>query len=160
MRKIIFAGSTNAEFGRGKDKKKRKSKGLLKAAGTVAAGAGVGGYLGGRNSQRAYSRLMYESVLGNRNPTNENINAVRSNFLKYRIGKGNAKADVFKKGFNAVTKEGAIKGAAFLGGITLASIGAKKIYEKLKNRKTLKIAGKPIKINGKNLVYNKPNRDG
>jgi len=45
MRKIKFVGSTDSFYARGKDKKKRKSRGLLATAGLGTVGAGIGSEL-------------------------------------------------------------------------------------------------------------------
>lgn len=139
--------STNIEFGRGKDKQKRKRKALLTGVGTIGGASAVGGALGARSYQRKFTRLMYEIYPRNNNPTKTNVDAVTRNFRKYKLGQGSAKADVTKKLFNQVTKEGGVKGAALLGATAAGALGARAIYKKLKNRKAVKIAGKTLYIN-------------
>ena len=148
MRNITFIGQINSTYGRGRDKQQRKRKSLLAGVGTVGGASVVGGALGARNNERAYSRFIYEGMM-KKNPTNTNINAIRKNFKNYKMGQGSLKADVFKKQFSSLSREGGLKGAVFLGGVTAGALGLKVAYNKLKNRKT-------IKIGNKTLSYQKP----
>ena len=148
MRNIYFLGSTNTKFGRGRDKIKRKRKNLLTTAGAIAGSSAIGGILGSRNDERAYSRIIYENTL-KRKATDTNVAAIRKNFKNYKLGQGSLKADVFKKYFNRMSREGGVRGAVLLGGIAAGALGTKATYNKLKNRKT-------IKIGNKTLSYQKP----
>lgn len=152
MKNITFIGqinSTNIEFGRGKDKTKRKRKALLTTAGTIGSASAVGGALGTRSYQRKYARFIYEGMLNGRKPTNTNVSAIAKNLQRYKLGQGPIKADLIKRQFNQLSREGGLKGAALLGATAAGALGLKATYNKLKNRKTIKIAGKT-------LSYQKP----
>lgn len=155
MRNITFIGqikSTNIEFGRGKDKKKRARRNYLLGVGT---GAAIGGTVGLRLGENKFVRGIYKLSNKGENPTSTNINAVRKNLQKYKIGSGTAQDDVVKAAFKTMRTRGGLRNALRGAALGSAVIGGSMLIKRLKNRKTLKIAGKPIKIKGKTLTYQK-----
>ena len=133
MRDTIFIGSTNSSYARGKDKKKRKSRGLLTTGALTLTGGAVG------------SRLAQTGVI---------VKNIRKNFIKNTGRKMNLPQGLRshvvsntvvnaihntksapKKIVNLLNKaklRGGIKGAAIGAGLGL---GGTLLVNKIKNRK-------------------------
>ena len=114
--------------------------------GTIAGSSAAEGVLGARSYQRKYTRFLYEGMTKGKKPTNTNVNAVLKNLQRYKLGQGPRTADLVKKQFNGITREGGLKGAALLGGVAGGALLIKASYNKLKNKKTIKIGGKNLII--------------
>lgn len=152
MREITFVGQIESSYGRGKDKKKRARRNYLLGVGTGAAiGGGIGVRAGGNKFIRGMHKLSNKPA-----PTSEQINTVRKNLLNYKTGLGSKQDDVVKAAFNEMRLKGGLRNALRGAALGSAVVGGSMLYKKLKNRKTLKLAGKPIKINGKSIMYDKP----
>jgi len=140
---ITFINNTSTNYGRGRDKTKRKKKAI-----TIVGGA-VGGVLGKNAAEKQYAKNMYKVFLKNEKPTTTNVNAVRKNLLRYRPGTGSQNADLIKKSFNTLRAIGGVRGAIRGAALASTALGAREVYKRLKNRKT-------VKIGKKTLVYNPP----
>jgi len=146
MKKLKFINNTSTNYGRGKDKTKRKSRITTALAGV---GSAVGGVIGQQVAERTYAKRMYKIFLNNENPTSTNVNSVRKNLLRYKPGTGSGVADAIKKSFNTKRGLGGARGALKGGMLTIGVLGARELYKRYKNRKT-------VKIGKKTLVYNPP----
>jgi hypothetical protein len=140
MRTIKFIGSTNSPYARGKDKKKRKSRGLLAAGG----GGIVGGTLGNKIAQS--SLLLKRFKVTSSNPLDKlgnhlgalNVIKQNRNYQPIKIApqwlkeKSIRRVNKVLKVYNKAGKIGTLKGAAIGAGLGL---GGTLLVSKLRNRK-------------------------
>lgn len=143
MKNLRFIEQTTSTYGRGKDKNRRKKRAI-----TIVGGA-VGGVLGKTYSENGYASGMYQTFIPDHKRTPTNIQAVRRNLRRYKLGTGSYNADLIKKSFNKVRTIGGIKGVIRGAALTSIALGAREAYKRLKNRKI-------VKIGKKTLVYNPP----
>jgi hypothetical protein len=133
MRIIKFIGSTNSSYARGKDKKKRKNRGLLTTGALTLTGGAVGSRLAQTGIITKKMKKNFLKGAGRKMKLSEKImsHVIANNVVNTTHNSSNAPKKIVKL-FNKAKLRGGIKGSAIGAGVGL---GGTLLVNKLKNRK-------------------------
>jgi hypothetical protein len=143
----MFFLSNLSEYGRGKDKRPRKKRNMvIGAIGGTALGAGIGGYVGGKDAKRNWVRKRWYDENKLKTPEDWKIanEGSTNNVKQWEYGAKNqlpnstSKIDRFHKKIvpllNKVEKTSIRRGALIGSGIGLAAgLGGAYLYNKLRS---------------------------